>query len=447
MRMGKSLMKGLKNRDPETVEADGAEKVPLIERLVGLRDRFKLGPHHRMERFTITLSATLTFLLLFSGLSLAQDRSNVAKQASSQARYTESFTFSLSGQKMYVDGVFGDQNHTDVMVLLRLQDPKGMSVDASNYQLFITGLNKSIDSGPKTTFSMFGSTGYAVVRFQSDEPISKQILDVTIRANEQLSAQVGSGSSGDKDNTDGSFAKYDQGRFYVNPGAENITTLDWLAPGENNPTKLYTALVAESKDAQIREQIIAQTSEMGNLLNRAKEYTNRLVAAGYEAPKTPWFVDGDYINENGGLVAAKNLAGAHLFDYSNKTIRDGYIKQVMGSLSEFDTYMKKKTESVSKATAENNVTRKEQVEQVKTLKNEDGSTLDLQLVSTGSSPSAQVAAKDSAESLQQTWRSYLSIKQKVQRDLMRSLLVLDADVMSQELGFSEQQNDKSVTFY
>lgn len=440
-------MKGLKNREPETVEADSAEKVSLIERLVRLRDRYKFGPHHRMERFTITLSATLACLLLFSGLSLAQDRSNVARQVSTQARYTESFTFSLSGQKMYVDGVFGDQNHTDVMVLLRFQDPKGMSVDASNYELFITGLDKSINSGPKTTFSVFGSTGYAVVRFQSDEPISKQILDVTIRANEQLSAQVGSGTSGDKDNNDGSFAKYDQGRFYVNPGADNITKLDWLVPGEKNPAKLYTALVAESKDVEIRKELKAQISEMGNLLNRAKEYTNRLVAAGYEAPKAPWFVEGDYIDENGGLVAAKNLSGAHLFDYSTKTIRDGYIKQVMGSLSEFDSYMKKKTESTTTATDEKNVTRKEQVERVDTLKHEDGSILDLRLVSTGSSPSAQVAAKDSMESLQQTWRSYLSIKQKVQRDLMRSLLVLDADVMSQELGFSEQQNDKSVTYY
>ncbi|WP_145142322.1 hypothetical protein [Paenibacillus sp. Y412MC10] len=445
--MGKSLLKGLKNQDPETVEVDSTDEVPLFERLIRLRDRFKFGPHHRMERFTIMLSATVAFLLLFSGLSLAQDRSNVARQVSSQARYTESFTFSLSGQKMYVDGVFGDPDHTDVMVLLRLQDPKGMSVDASNYQLFITGLNKSLDSGPKTTFSMFGSTGYAVVRFQSDAPISKRILDVTIRANEQLTSQAGSKSSGDKSNTDGSFAKYDQGRFYVNPGADNITILDWLAPGEKNPAKLYTALVAEAKDEQIREQLKTQTSEMNNLLKRAKEYTNRLVAAGYEAPKTPWFVEGDYIDENGGLVAAKNLAGAHLFDYSTKTIRDGYIKQVMGSLSEFDEYMKKKTESTNIATDDKNAARKEQVEQIDILKNEDGSTLDLRLVSTGTSPSAQVAAKDSTESLQQTWRSYLSIKQKVQRDLMRSLLVLDSDVLSQELGFSEQQNDKSVTYY
>ncbi|MGC6586663.1 hypothetical protein ACPV3A_17050 [Paenibacillus sp. Dod16] len=440
-------MKGLKNREPEIVEVESTDKVPLFEHLTRMRDRFKLGPHHRMERFTVTLSATIVFLLLFSGLSLAQDRSNAARQVSVQAKYTESFIFSLSGQKMFVEGVFGDSNHTDVMVLLRLQDPKGMSVDASNYQLFITGLDKSMNSGPKTTFSMFGSTGYAIVRFQSDEPIPKRILDVTIRANEQLSAQGESKSSGDKNNTDGSFAKYDQGRFYVNPGAENIKILDWLNPGEKNPTKLYTALVAEAKDDQIREQIKKQTSEMKNLLNRAKEYTNRLVAAGYEAPKTPWFVEGDYIDENRGLVAAKNLAGAHLLDYSTMTIRDGYIKQVMGSFSEFDSYMKKKTESTNLATDDKKADRKERVDQVDTLNNDDGSTLDLRLVSTGSSPSAQVAAKDSTESLVQTWRSYLTIKQKVQRDLMRSLLVLDADVLSQELGFSEQQNENSVTYY
>ncbi|KQY91005.1 hypothetical protein ASD24_24735 [Paenibacillus sp. Root52] len=444
--MAKKSLQGLRNRDSEVAEVDVPERLTLVQRLTQWRDRFKFGPHHRMERFTIMLSATLVFLLLFSSLSFAKDRGNLAQQVSTQARYTQSFVFSLSGQKMFIDGVFGDLDHKDVMVLFRLQDAKGMSVDASNYQLFITGLDKSMEAEAKTTLSMFGSTGYGIIRFQNSEGVPKRILDVTIRANEQLSTKEGTGSSGDKKNTDGSFAKYDQGRFYVNPGADNITKLDWLVPGENNPTKLYTALVAEAKDEIIREQIKSQTVEMANLLNRAKEYTNRLVSVGYEAPKTPWFIQGDYVDENGTFVAAKNLAGAHLIDYTTKTIRDGYIKQVMGGLSEFDGYMKKKTESTS-TTAEKNQTRKEQVEQVTTLNNEDGSILDLRLVSTGTSPSSQVAAKDSAESLQQTWRSYLSIKQKVQRDLLRSLLVLDADVLSQELGFTQQQNDNGITYY
>lgn len=443
--MARHDMKGLKNIKNTKEETEEQESLSFWNRVTGLRDKLKLGPHHKMERFSIMIGITVSFLLLFTTLSFAANRSDVANLASSQAIYTESFNFSLSNQKMYVEGVYGNKDQTDVMVLLRMQDVTSMSADAKNYDLYITGEKKSISYTPKVSFSLFGSTGYGIIRFQDDEPLKKEILDVTIRANASLSSEDGTGTSGDKDDTDASFSKYDQGKLYVNPGAENVKTLDWLKTGEEDPSKLYIALVAEAKDEEIHKEIEKQVKELNNLLNRSTEYTNRLVSSGYEEPSAPWFMKGDYVSEKGALVAAKNLSRAYELDYTTKTIRDGYINQVMKDVSEFDAYMKEHTNDTSADSR--NEEQKEQVDSIKTLKYEDGSTLDLNEVSTGSSPSAQVAAKDSVESLQATWRSYVKTKGKLQRDLMRDLLILDADVQSQKSGFSTHTGKGAVTLY
>ncbi|MCC2248991.1 hypothetical protein JUJ52_03335 [Virgibacillus sp. AGTR] len=445
--MTKHDMKGLKNHKvaEEDKGTDEQEKSSFFKWLETLRDKLKLGSHYKMERFTIMLGATLSILLLLSVFSFVAYRDGVAQSVSAKAVYTEDFNFSLSDQKMYVEGVYGNKDKTDVMILLRLQNPETMSTDASNYELFITSEKESLSYEPDVSLSLFGATGYGTIRFQDDEPIPKEVVSITIRAKADLSQQEGSGSSGDDESSDGSFEKYDQGRFYVNPGADDVETLDWLNTGEKDPTKLYTALVADTLDEEIHTKIQEQTDELDILLNREKEYTNRLVSAGYEPPETPWFVKGDYVNDDGVFVAAQNLEGAFAFDYSTKTIRDGYIIQVMDNLSSFDEYMRKHSEHDT--TNDRDSSRQEQVELVETIKSKSGEVLDLNTVVTGSSPSAQVAAKDSVESLQATWRSYLNIKSELQRNLMRELLILDADVQSQRSSYSVQSNKDAVTFY
>lgn len=444
--MARQDMRGLNNQKvTDDSDTEAQEKSAFGKRIELIRDKLKLGSHYKMERFTGGLGLTLSFLMLFSILSFVTHRADVVKHVSAQAVYTEDFNFSLTNEKMYVEGVFGNKDKTDVMVLLRMQNPEAMSSDAKNYELFITGEKKELSYQPNVSFSLFGSTGYGIIRFQSEEPIPKEIADITIRSNAELSAEDGSGSSGDEDSTDGSFSDYDQGKLYVNPGADDVKTLDWLKTGEKDPTKLYTALVAESIDDEIHAEIDTQVDELAKLLNREKEYTNRLVSAGYEPPKAPWFIAGDYVNEDGALVSANDLPRAFDIEYATKTIRDGYINQVMDDLSSFDAYMEEHTENGAPETKDSS--REEQVERIETIKAENGTELDITTVATGTSPSAQVAAKDSVESLQSTWRSYLNLKSKLQRDSMRQLLILDADVQSQEVSYSVQSDKDAVKFY
>lgn len=438
--MAKSELKGLGNKkEPEVVEEE-VEKEPFSKRLTDLRDRFKLGPHHKMERFTVMVSAATVFLLLFTVLSFASHRSDMATLANEQAVLSTDFSFSLSGQNGSVEGVYGDENRTDVMVLFRLDDPANMSANAENYELFITGESEEMSYAPDVSFSLFGTTGYGMVRFTHDAGIANQILDVTLRSNSELADTTEIDPS---DLEDGSFAKYDQAQFYVNPGAEEITVLEDVKPGESDPARLYTALVAEPQDAVVREEIATVTKDMNSALKRTAEYENRLVSSGYTAPVAPWFVEGDYIDEDGVFHAAKNVAGAHAIDYANTSVYDGYIQQVAGSADGYSDYI----EAQEEKRAAELLTLPEEVLPVLTVAQADGKELDLSRVVTGTSPSQQVAAKDSVDSLVNTWRTYLGLKVELQRDLMMKLLVLDADIQSQSLTYSEHTGDGVATIY
>lgn len=438
-----TALRGMRDVQTSTDE-DVVEDLTLPQRIKGLRDRLKLGPHHKMERFTILLTATVSILLLFTGVSFTVYRSDVSNLASSQALFTEDFTYSLSNQPGYVEGIYGNDDLTDVMVLFRMQNPHEMSANAENYELFVTEDKGSMKYEPDMSFALFGTTGYGIIRFQNDEPLPSTVLNVTIRSNASLSETEGSGAT---DGQDESFNQFDQATIYVNPGATNITRVEDLTKGETDPRKLYIALVAEQQDAEYQESIATQTDELDKLMKRAAEYTNRLVSAGYEPPAEPWFIKGDYIDETGVFRPASNVSLAYEFDYWSKTIRDGYLNQVIADMSEYDEYMLEHSqENVSVSDSEASE-RSEDVEPVIELKHTDGSVLNLETVITGQSASSQVAAKDSTDSLLSTWRTYASTKGTLQRETLRSLLVLDADVQSQPVGYSEHTGDSVVSFY
>lgn len=439
-------MRGLKDQRGVIEEEIDEQESTWSQRAKVLRDKLKLGPHHKMERFTIMLGVTLSILLLFTSVSFINYRSDVSNLESSQTVFTDEFTFSLSNQKGTVEGVYGNADKTDVMILIKMDNPTEMSVNAENYELFITTQKKKMSYAPKVSFNLFGSTGYGIIRFEHNEPLKSEILDITIRANSDLSTQQGRGS-GVSEGLDGSFDKYDQAKIYVNVGAENVEVLDNLKTGEDDPRKLYIALVAEEQDKAIHEEIKTKTEELSKLLNRADEYANRLISSGYVPPEEPWFIKGDMVDEEGVFRPASYLSKSHKFDYWSKDIHDGYVNQVVDDFTKFSEYMNNRSELAGDMEERKDVQREERVEQIKEIKHESGSVLELALVTTGSSSPAEVAAKDATESLIQTWRTYLGEKSKLQRDLMGKLLILDADVQSQPIGYSEHTGDTVVTFY
>lgn len=442
--MSKTKLKGMGNTPSEPVDETGQdEKLTLGTRLVKLRDRFKLGPHHKMERFTILLSSTLVFLLVFTGVSFAGHQSKVATQMSVQSVFTTEFSYSLSKQRGNVLGVYGDEAREDVMVLFKMDNPASLSANASNYEVFITGEKNELDYQPDVSFALFGSTGYGMVRFEHDAGLKNEVLDVIIRSNSSLTE---TGAVVEEELVDASFATFDQAQIYVNPGAGEINVLDGIEPGEENPSRLYAALVAESMDAEIRTRIEESTKKISTAVNQANEYSNRLLASGYKPPETPWFIEGDYVDDDGVYRSAKPLRAAHSVDYADHFVLDGYINQVADGLAGYDEYM---AEYAAKQDKSNDTvdTPSEEVSPIPLLEREDGTELELSTVTTGKSPTAQVAAKDSAESLRGVWQTHLTEKRKIQVELSLALLLLDADVLSQPSLYSEVSGEKAIYFY
>lgn len=436
-------MRGI-NKDSPDIEDEDDVKVEnkIMTTLKGLRDKLKLGPHHKMERFSILVSTSLLFLLMFTGTAFFNHRSDVQALSTSQAVFTDKFKFSLSDQSGTVEGIYGNEEKTDAMILIKMNNPQEMSSDPNNYQLWVTGQKKPLKVQPDITFSLFGSTGYGVIRFKSEEPLNREIMSVTIRSYSDLSSSVGGGAGKDLDE---SFNEYDQARIFVNVGAENVEIIDGFKAGEDDPTKLYIGLIAKDEEALIQEEIKEITKELGKLLNREKEYSNRIINMGYIPPETPSFIKGDYVDEEGIFRPATTMNLGHKIDYWSKSIEDGYLSQVIGDLSEYAEYSKKHSLQGYDVDGDEDIN--EDVPYIDILQHNDGSELDTGTVITGTSSSVEVDVKDSLESLLTTWRSYTSSKVKLQKDLLNKLIVLDANVQSQKIGYKVRDAEKGVIFY
>lgn len=442
-------MKGVREDGFDAQEAEQDEP-GFLKRMIGARDKLKLGPHHKMERFTIMTGAAMLCMLLFTVMAFASHRSDVANLESSQAMFTDAFTYSLSGQSGELRGVYGNEARTDVMVLFEMTDPSAMSANAENYELFVTkdGRN-SLDeaNAPSVDFALFGPTGYGIVRFQSQtgEPIKSEALNVTIRSNETL-ASDGEGAVDTGDGTvDESFNEFDQAQMIVNPGSVNVEVLEGFEAGETDPSELYIPLVAKAEEADILERIEETTAEMHTLYNRSDEYLGRVESAGFVPPEEPWYIAKDSFTDDGEYVPGERVARSHDFDYTEHSIRDGYLNQVMNGLSEYEAYMAARSEAEQDPVEQAAESERETVPMVDTLKKSDGSSVNLDTIVTGSSSATSVAAKDATESLLSTWRDYLSSKQELERTLMGELLILDAEVRSQAELYTE--NEDAAIFY
>lgn len=434
----KTAPRGIGGVQEETV-LDTPEALTMGERIAQVRDRFKMGPHHKMERFGIILGTTVVGLVLVTGLSYSNYHHDMTNVETATALLSTDFTFSKTNQTGTVEGVFGDATKKDVFVLFKLSDPKSMSTAAKNYQVFITGEKENLDPElvPTGSFALFGSTGYGFIRFEDKRGLENGTLRVTIRANAKLAAEAGAPTV-EGDATD---AKFDQATFFVNPGATKTTPVD-VAVGEDDPRVLYRALVGQAADKKVRDNIQVSTDLMANLLNRAKEYDNRIRSAGYIPQPTPKFVQGDYV-EDKVLHAETNVYNAHGLDYATKTLADGYVNQVLKDGETFDAYMAKwREKDISR-----DVPASEMLARPTVIKSVDGTSLNLDSVVENESPSAQLGVKTAATDLFDTYQSYLTEKRKIQRDYAYKLLVIDADVQSQEATYSEVTSTKKHIFF
>lgn len=309
-----------------------------------IKDKFFLGRHQKMERFSLGFFV-LSILLVFT--LVVGFRQNMIKNhhlISDKAMYNETIQTSKTKVQGQVLGVFGNKEHTKSLVLLHFSDINKISTDAKNYNIFITSANvegnqRRFTSKPTGGVYVFGDTGYVGLYLVNNAGFDKQILQVTVRANLELvatddgaSKEVPKGKDGDA-----SFAKFDQFTIYCNPGAQQMEYINALEnEGSPDATLLYRDAVSNNETLVAKEINKKQLANIEIALNNIKEHKERIERRGIAAPDLPDVLLGDTISheKKGDEIIYKydvkaDFKGALHFDWQTKSIQDGFVKEAM----------------------------------------------------------------------------------------------------------------------
>lgn len=325
-----------------------------------LGTRFKLDSHHAIERFGIIFGAIVVSFVLIFGASGVSAYTNKQSTLSSTALYTPTFITSKTDISGNVPGVFVSSDRTRAMVLMQFNDTTQVSVNADDYQGFLTGSTTSLNpQGLKTTVDgsvyVFGSTGYMGVMLDSDKPFTPQIMNLTMRANAELVYKE-EGSTTDKDVAgDGSFQKYDQWRVFFNPGGSQATVSTALDGTSVDVGSIFNEIVVSTEETKLRNSMDAQLALMQTDLNRIKDGTAELERTTADSgtlrlmpPKVPKQIAGDgvegkaKVGDVASTLALKTeytMPLGYNFDWRSGTVMEGYLKDLIPERSNYVTYL------------------------------------------------------------------------------------------------------------
>ena len=250
---------------------------------MGLMEKLKLGPHYRMERFSLLFCVMIVGIFITTGLCFAAHVQSQNTTLDEQAIYSTEFETSKTGVSGKVVDVYSSKDKTKTLLLLKFDDTKVVSTNADNYQMFLTGASveqnkQTLDGVPSGSIYMFGNTGYMGVYLVNKDGFGPQILDLVVRCNSELQTKSSENAEATgKEVEDKSFADYDQFRVYFNPGAAKAKHLDCL-DGTKAPsiTNFYNEAVITPQEDAIHKQLETQVNDMRVSLNQIQESEKRL---------------------------------------------------------------------------------------------------------------------------------------------------------------------------
>lgn len=360
------------------------------------RDKFKLGPHHRTERFAVTMgSLAVVGTLLIGATSYSAYQSN-QEDLSNTSIYTASYTSSLTETTGEVAGVYTNEKKTRALLLLEFDNPDtpGFSMNAENYSMYLTGSKPNMEPEDVATnmsgnLIMFGSTGYMGVVLSSDEPFEEQILNLTIRNSSE--AAVGDGNVEDAlDMGDSTFERHDQWRLFFNPGASGVQTLESFGDRGLDVESLYAEMVLHDREVAVQAAMDRQLLTMQRDLAVVSELEDQLVAADVDGvaiipPELPEEIYGDMVvGELGEDVESDVLdPEAHIdnetpittypdstlalesdwvdprgydFNWRDGSIVEGYLDDMVPSSETYYSFLENKANGIASGDADDAVT-------------------------------------------------------------------------------------------
>ena len=315
--------------------------------------KFRLDRHHVMERFGVVFLLLVAMLSFTIAMTFIKYRKDSKETLSSQAIYTTDFTTSRTEIQGSVYGVFTNKQKTKALVMLKFNNIESLSVDAKNYQVFLTGSSPSgaqavLQSHPVGCIYMFGHTGYMGIYLVDNQGFPSQIINMTIRNNKELS-EVDEDSVPVYD--DKSFEKYDQMSVYFNPGASGTMESDALNQTEAaTPSSIYAEMVAFPMEKEYKQTLNEDLKQMQILIRKIMDYrSSRFVNDGIAVPDTPSELKGDSIKEGeNGLYYYKTefqVPGSYDVNWQEDSLQSGgYADKLLNGMSFSEFFAKKQKE-------------------------------------------------------------------------------------------------------
>lgn len=427
----------------------------------------KLDAHNAMPRFASIMAAlAIIGCVLFSGITVTAIQKGQADIRSTSV-YTSSFTTSKTGIGGDVIGVYTNSQRTRAMVLMKFDDVSKVSTDASNYQAFVTGSSTKlkqtqIKGDPSGSIMVFGSTGYMGIELDNPEGFDPQILNITVRANSQIVPQA-ERATVDEDLAAGdtTFAKFDQWRIFVNPGAESTKPASALDGDKTDLRAMYNEMVVAPREKELRAEMDKQLGTLRSDLAAIDEYTNRLLTTTVDGvsvvpPEVPVQIRGDRVLCDGKPITEAKGEGANCpdgdlslqsdwtfpngynFDWRAGSAQEGYLDKLT---PEGQTYLQFLTDHAN-AKGEDDAFNTTNIEWVMS----DGSYL-ADRVSANPDLEPIKNLNDTTNLLSTAYDTYYDDKETYEVDQMTALLNLEVSLRDVEANHTINDTEDTVLVY
>lgn len=428
---------------------------------IALSRRLRLDSHHEIERFGVVFSILACLGVIVFAVSGASAFERSRSLLASKALYTADFTTSKTLLAGEVDGVYVNRARDVALVMMHFDPEARISHTASDYRAFLLGSDENLSTDPVQTpavhgsLHVFGSTGYLGVLLRSSEPFESQILNLTVRANAELSFADPQASGADADELAGdvTFRKFDQWRVFLNPGASDTTTISALEAKRFNPAKAFYQVVTREQEASARGALDAKLLEMRADLTQVSAYgddlaTTRVGNLSLQPPTVPPILAGDEVTGASAaesdpgrsslkLVTRSVVPGGFDLDWRAGTVYDGYLDEVVPEGQSYVTYLAAKQAEAAGTDAQS------QISDIRWILS-DGTDL------TGDYATSEVAMRpltNVMNSLSQAYQAYYTHKREYQEALTLDLLALDIDLRDVESNTTEHDGRGFLTVY
>lgn len=405
----------------------------------------KLGfdKHHRFERFGVMSVSLFVIMAIIFTIAFVNKTQVDNEYMTNTVIYTNRFKTSLSDINGVVHNIYKNKDDTKAFIVLNIEDISKISVNAKNYQLFLTGCKRSgdnletVDLINKTvngSIYMFGSTGYMGIYLVDNKGFPSQLYDLVVRCNSRI---VSKGSSLDdesnKKDSNSSFDLYDQFRIYFNPGGTVCDRAEFLDKENWGIVDAYEECISRNEEKTLRDNLSKDIEELQLNLSAIDEYTERLRGLNVVIPDTPTLIEGDTVikekDEHLTFKPKTVLAKGFDFDWYNGSIRDGYLDKLCGDMT-YSQYLTKKNLEVE-GTAFNTT--------FDWVLSDGTPVKDLDM-----SINTNKTINDTISLLTSAWNTYYKNKQAYQCTDLTALLYLELDTRSVESDYTVN-SDKDTT--